>query len=271
VRQHRADNLPTSELTVRNFGIPISTKYLAPHDRGEARRKLGIDDGAVMVLLAGGGIGAGALGEVADSMLERTDWRVDVICGANRKMQDSLQDKYYPFKHINVHGYVDDIRDYYAASDVIALKPGGLSIAEAVTTGAAIMLIDPLPGQEQYNCDYLLEQGAALRIFENRRVGELISELLESRDELDRIRRRAKEISRPLAAKEILAFVTEKIEAYRAAKALEAEKKAAAEAQAVCDEQTNDGKTDEPAGDIADAVEEEEDDIEKDFVDDPDD
>ncbi|MDR3255390.1 MAG: glycosyltransferase [Synergistaceae bacterium] len=214
-RQHRADNVPGAELTVRDFGIPISRRYISQPGRLEARKKLGIDPSAITVLLAGGGIGAGGLGETADSMLDSVDWRVEIICGSNKKMQESLQDKYYPFKHINVHGFVEDISDYYAASDVIALKPGGLSSAETISIGAAILLLDPLPGQEQYNCDYLLEHGAAIRIYDNRRAGELIKELLSSRGELERIKRGARNLSRPMAAADILSHVTGEIDSRR--------------------------------------------------------
>jgi processive 1,2-diacylglycerol beta-glucosyltransferase len=213
-RQHRADNVPTAELTVRNFGIPISRSYLSPPDRGEARKRLGVEADAVMILIAGGG--AGALGDVTDSMLERTDWRIDVICGADDKMRDSLRDKYYPFKHINIHGFVEDMQYYYAASDIVVLRPSGVSCAEALAARAVVLLIDPLPGQEQYNCDYLLEKGAARMIFENKKAGELIAELLESSDEIERIRLCAGKIVKPLAAKDILSFVTEKIEEQRA-------------------------------------------------------
>jgi processive 1,2-diacylglycerol beta-glucosyltransferase len=217
-RQHRADKVPTSELTVLDFGIPISRKFLSPPSREEARKKLDVDEGAVMILVSGGGIGAGPLGVIADSMLDCADWRVELACGVNDAMRDSLRDKYYPFKHINAHGFLEDICDYYAASDVVILKPDGLSCAEALATETPILLFDPLPGQEQYNCDYLLERGAALRIFENRRAGEQIAELLDSRDELTRIARKAGEIARPGAAKDILAFVTEKIDASRGGK-----------------------------------------------------
>ncbi|MDR1019124.1 MAG: glycosyltransferase [Synergistaceae bacterium] len=217
-RQHRADKVPTSELAVQDFGIPISRKFLTPPDREEARKRLEVDERAVMVLVCGGSTGGGPLGVIADSMLDCTDWRVDVVCGDNGAMMDALRDKYYPFKHINVHGVVDDIRDYYAASDAVILKPCGVSCAEALAMGSPVLLMDPLPGNEQYNCDYLLEQGAALRLFENRSAGEQITELLDSAGELERVSRRAGEIARPDAAKDILAFVAERIESDRAGK-----------------------------------------------------
>lgn len=217
-RQHRADSVPTSELAVRDLGIPISRKFLTPPGREEARERLEVDPNAVMVTISGGSIGAGPLGVIADSMLDCVDWRVDVVCGDYGALMGVLRDKYYPFKHINVHGAVEDIRDYYAASDAVILQPCGVSCAEALAMESPLLLMDPLPGNEQHNCDYLLEQGAALRLFENRRAGEQIAELLDSANELTRVSRRAGEIARPAAAKDILDAVAERIEEDRAGK-----------------------------------------------------
>ena len=214
VRQYRADSVPCPDSSVRNFGIPISTKYKNPPTREEARAKLGISSDKVMVTVAGGGIGAGALGVVADSMLDYTDWSVVLICGNNRRMHEALRDKFYPFKHITVHGFVDNMPDYYAASDLVVLKPGGLSVSETLAMGSALLLLDPLPGQEQYNCDYLLERGAAKRIFENRRVGELIRELLDTPEVLERMKECARATGRPNAASDIIAVVASELDKF---------------------------------------------------------
>lgn len=211
-RQHRADGIPSPELTVKDCGIPIARAYSALPAKEAARRKLDIAESAVTILIAGGGIGAGALGAVADSMLERSQeegWHVEILCGSNRGLYDSLHGKYFPFRNVAVRKFVHNIHDYYAASDVIVLKPGGLSAAEATACGCAILLLDPLPGQEQYNCDYLLERGAARRIYETRRVGEQIAELLERPEELERLRANARALGRPQAAREILRAVAE--------------------------------------------------------------
>ncbi len=211
VRQYRADSVPCHGSSVRNFGIPISAKYKTPPTREEARTRLGIDNEKTMVLVVGGGIGAGALGVAADSMLDFTDWNVVLVCGSNRKMYESLRDKFYPFKHINVLGFVDNMPDYYAASDVVVIKPGGLSVSETLAMGSALLLLDPLPGQEQYNCDYLLERGAAMRIYENRRVGEQIKELLSAPGELERLKTSARAVGRPNAASDIIRAVAEEV------------------------------------------------------------
>jgi len=207
LRQHAADGVPGADRKAHNCGIPIAPVYASPLSRKEAREKLGIEESAVSVLIAGGGIGAGALDAVADSMLERSQskgWHVEILCGANRRLYEKLRDKYFPFRNVVVRRFIHNICDYYAASDVVVLKPGGLSSAEVTACGCAILLLDPLPGQEQYNCDYLLEGGAARRIYEARRTGDLIEELLARPDELARLRANASALGRPHAARDIL-------------------------------------------------------------------
>lgn len=203
-RQHRADNIPTPDVTVKDVGIPISPAYETPLSREEARRRLGFDDDRPTILIAGGGIGAGPLEIAAGSMVDCTEFRIEVVCGQNTRSYERIRDKYYPFKHIAVHGFVEDMRNYYAASDVVLLKPGGISLAEASASGAALLILDPLPGLEGYNCDYALQNGAARRVFENRRAGELVAELLKNPDRLNEMRARARALARPDAARRIV-------------------------------------------------------------------
>lgn len=226
MRQYRADSIPGAEFRVKNLGIPIGRDYLLAGDRAKARETLNIPAETTTVLLLGGGIGTSALGVAADSLIDRTDWRVEIVCGDNGKMLEALRDKYYPFKHIRVQGFVENMRTYYDASDVVVLKPAGISAAEATSIGALLLLLDPLPGLERYNCDYLLENGAARRVYESRRLDEQIVDLLADPDEVERMRSDASGVSRPLAARDILSFVMQQLderEAEKAEKAAEPE------------------------------------------------
>lgn len=210
-RQYRADKVLGGGSAVQNVGVPIARAYAAPPSREEARTRLGIEEGRTAVLIAGGGIGAGALGEVADSILDYENWQVDIVCGNNTKMFDLLRDKYHPFDHIRVHGFVDDMHDRYAACDIAVLKPGGLSCAEALASGCAVFLLDPLYGLERYNSDYLLEQGAARKILEIRKTGEMIADLLKSPETLRGMRQRAAAAAHPGAAESIVRAVMDRI------------------------------------------------------------
>ena len=206
-RQHRADGLPMADVAVKNLGIPIDPTYADMPRRTDARRKLGIEPEVPTILVSGGGIGAGPIEEVADSMIDCASWRVEVVCGSNGSLYEHLRDKFYPFRHIGVSGFVENMPDYYAASDVAIIKPGGLSSAEATAAGAAILLIDPLYGLERYNSDYLLEHGAARVVQETRLAGEQVGELLSEPETLEALRRRAKSIAKPYAARDIAGVV----------------------------------------------------------------
>jgi processive 1,2-diacylglycerol beta-glucosyltransferase len=211
-RQHRADAVPTSEHSVKNFGIPISRDYLVPPTRSEARRMLQVDEARRMATVIGGGVGASVLDDVAGSLIDLPDWKIAIICRDNKRAFERLRDKYFPFRHITVTDSVPNVADYYAASDVVVMNPNGVQMAEASTAGAAMLLLDPLPGAERDNCDYALERGAARKIYENRRVGELLGELMGQKDELSAMKFRARRLSRPNAAMDILTWAMDKPE-----------------------------------------------------------
>ncbi|MDR1509158.1 MAG: hypothetical protein LBS53_05930 [Synergistaceae bacterium] len=213
VRQYRADNVPTAEYSVKNFGIPISRDYLVPPTRAEARRTLEIDERRKMITVINDGSGAWLLDTVVGSMIDLSEWKIVAICRDNVKMYEHLRDKYFPFKHITVKDSAQNAAMYYAASDMVAIGPSGVRLTEASVSGAAILLLEPLPGLERYNCDYVLERGMARKIYENRKAGEFVKELMEKRDELDRMRYRARAMSRAEAAMDILTWAAEKAEA----------------------------------------------------------
>ena len=218
LRQYRADSVPTAEYAVKNFGIPISRDYLVPPKRDEARRALGIDDSAKVVSVVNSGGSSRLMDMVVASMVDLSGWKVFVLCRGSDRLFEHVRDKYFPFKHISVLGAASNIADYYAASDISILDPNGVQIAEASTAGAAMLFLDPPPGLGRYNCDYVLERGAGRKIYEHRRVGELLESLIERREELERMRYRARAMGRPHAAMDILAWAMEKADAEREAR-----------------------------------------------------
>jgi UDP-N-acetylglucosamine:LPS N-acetylglucosamine transferase len=218
LRQYMADGVPTAEYAVKNFGIPISRDFLVPPKREEARRALGIDDSAKVVSVMGGGSSSRLMDTAIGSLVDLSDWKIFVLCRGSDRLFENIRDKYFPFKHISILGNIPNTADYYAASDISILDPNGVQIAEASTAGAAMLFLDPPPGLGRYNCDYVLERGAGRRIYEHRRVGELLESLIERREELERMRYRARAMGRSHAAMDILTWAMEKADAEREAR-----------------------------------------------------
>lgn len=91
--------------------------------------------------------------------------------------------------------------------DIVISKPGGLTSSEVLSKGKPLIVIDPIPGQEQRNCEYLLEAGAALRLFEVEDAPYKIESLLADTPRRMRMAQNARALGRPQAAAEIVADV----------------------------------------------------------------
>jgi processive 1,2-diacylglycerol beta-glucosyltransferase len=94
-----------------------------------------------------------------------------------------------------------------AASDVVVTKPGGLTTSECLAMGLPMIVHAPIPGQEERNCDYLLEQGAALKAIDASALEWRVAELIGTPTRLATMAARAKALGRPAAARDVLSVV----------------------------------------------------------------
>lgn len=188
-------------------GVPVARKYAKIPSKAEAREKLGLPHDARVVLVSGGGIGAGPVTEAAKSLASR-GFHVLAVCGGNEKLRARMKAYFMYKENVRVEGFVKDMENYYAASDLAVMKPGGLSASEALCAGLPMLLADPIPGQEELNLSYLTANGAARRLVLPQRAAEAAEKLLEN-GEAREMSEKAKAIARPYAAEEIIAAVTE--------------------------------------------------------------
>lgn len=189
-------------------GIPIAPKYAAMPTKAVAREKLGLPAGEKIVLVSGGGIGAGPV-ETAAGSLAAAGYYVLAVCGNNEKLRARMKTFFMYKENVRVEGFVPDMENYYAAADLAVMKPGGLSASEALCAGLPMLLTDPIPGQEELNRAYLTANGAARQLALPQRAAEAAAEILESGEALT-ISKNALAIARPRAAAEIINVVTQR-------------------------------------------------------------
>lgn len=200
VKQHTDEGINN----VFDTGIPIAPKYANLPSRAHARQILGFRDDDRIIMVSGGGIGAGSVTEAAESLALRKELKTVVICGSNKLLFSRLAKKYRGMENIRIVGFVPDMENYYAASDIGIMKPGGLSLSEAMASRLPLLLMDPIPGQEQLNMDYVCGLGAALPLDVPKNAAEAASALLNDRAKLIAVHKEIEKISRPDAAGEIL-------------------------------------------------------------------
>jgi hypothetical protein len=147
-------------------------------DRGEERKKLGLDPDLTTGLVLFGGEGSNAMLDIAKRVTARTQFIF--ICGKNQKLAERLRRLPTSFpKH--VEGFTSEIPRYMHISDFFIGKPGPGSISEALAMQLPIVVERnawTLP-QERYNTEWIGEKqvGVVLKSFRDIDAG--LKELLE--------------------------------------------------------------------------------------------
>lgn len=126
---------------------------------------------------------------------------VVVVCGRNEELGRRLSQQQPPRRHhLKILGYTSDIDEFMAIADVVISKPGGLTSAEVLARGSVLAIVNPIPGQESRNSDYLLENGAAVKIGPVATLPHKIGGLLNDPKRLARLKANARRLGRPRAA-----------------------------------------------------------------------
>jgi processive 1,2-diacylglycerol beta-glucosyltransferase len=193
-------------------GIPISAKFASrPGGRG-IRKTLGLRDDLPVLLVLSGGFGMGPVAEILTELDKVTgSFQTLVVCGRNEELRRELagQDRKHPTR---VLGFASNMHELMAVADLIITKPGGLTSSEVLAMGKPLLIIDPIPGQEAANSDFLLERGAAAKA---NRVEDLpfrVGQLLGSK-KLAEMAKAAKALGRPKAAEAICKEVLRRLAA----------------------------------------------------------
>lgn len=184
-------------------GIPIDPVFSEHRDRDECRARHDLSrDGRPLLLQLAGGFGIGRIESIYQSLLAiPRPLQLVVVTGKNVAARQSLSELPVPQRHsVRVLGFTERMDELMAAADVVISKPGGLTTSEALARGSAMVVIDPIPGQEDRNCDFLLENGCALKVNNLASLEQKISNLLGDPHRLRQMRLAARAAAHPFAA-----------------------------------------------------------------------
>jgi 1,2-diacylglycerol 3-beta-galactosyltransferase len=187
------------------IGLPISQKFCAlPGNKNELREALGWQKDLTTVLVVGGGEGMGPLAEIAKGIANAgLPIQMTVVCGRNEALRDQLSKMNWPIP-VNVYGFVTNMPELMRASDLIVTKAGPSSVIEAINAGLPIILSSALPGQEDGNVRYVVDNGAGLWAPGPQKVVAAVKQMIEGGSvNLNEAANNARRIARPTAAFDI--------------------------------------------------------------------
>ena len=191
------------------LGLPVRAQFQNTVPTEEAREKLGLDPKLHTVLIMGGSMGYGDMSSTVRSIDSIGEpMQIICICGTNERMKLNLEQVRTKSKLL-VCGFVQEVELYMDASDVLVTKPGGLTVTEAMVKNLPMILIDPIPGHEERNSDFLVNNGVALRVSETTSVDEALYYLLKHPERFDMMRRSLELIAHPYATERVVDFALE--------------------------------------------------------------
>jgi processive 1,2-diacylglycerol beta-glucosyltransferase len=176
----RASGIPASR--IRITGIPIDERFHNPLPKHLARQRHNLPQDRPIVLLSGGGLGLGGIDTALHALLSAPPpdnhlppQHPVVVCGKNTKLFQKLTAQYPPDSTSSLRrsvasslslpptllGHTSRMHELMAAADLLLGKPGGLTTSEAAASHLPMVLLKPLPGQEQHNARALTAAGLA--------------------------------------------------------------------------------------------------------------
>lgn len=183
-------------------GIPIHPAFSEHKDREIYLKSQGMVGDRTVVLQMAGGFGVGPIEKIYRGLLEiEAPLEIVTVAGRNEEIRKKLEKIDVPFQHrVKLIGFTETIHELMAVSDVVVSKPGGLTTSEVLACGAAMAIVNPVPGQESRNSDFLLENGAAIKINNIATLPHKLGNLLRDEERLARLKRNALKLGKPGAA-----------------------------------------------------------------------
>lgn len=190
-------------------GIPIAPKFSQnTYDKIKVREELGLEPDKLTILLMSGSMGYGHIKKTVSKLDKvNADFQTIVVCGKNEEVKKSI-DKMRKSKTFLTFGYVDNIDELMAASDCIITKPGGLTTSEALAMDLPLIVIDPIPGQEERNRDFLLNNGAAMSVNETCPIDEVLYQLFRNPDRISNMKNSIAFLKKPDSTKALVDHIS---------------------------------------------------------------
>lgn len=196
---------------IRHIGIPIDPKFTTSYDKLKSRSELGLSREVTTLLITGGSQGMIPVEKILRLLSEvNAPFQAIIVAGRNRRLwlRVKRMERNLAFT-TKVLSYTKSIDSLMDASDLIITKPGGLTSAEALAKGLPLIIVRPIPGQEERNGRYLIDQGAALGIEHLKDLPEVMEDLLLSPLKIEEMSRKARVLARPKAAEQAATAIME--------------------------------------------------------------
>ncbi|WHH60307.1 glycosyltransferase [Petroclostridium sp. X23] len=193
---------------IRATGIPIHMKFSQKYSQSEARKILGIEDKDTVFVMSGSMGYGNVIKGIRQLDKLNLDFQIISVCGNNKSLKRKI-DALKTRKKIYNYGYIDNVDIMMDACTCIVTKPGGLTVSESLAKGVPMVLINPIPGQEDRNVEFLLNNGLAMKTSSTFPIDEAVFQLMVNNLKLDNLKKMINHMGKPGSARNLGDFIIE--------------------------------------------------------------
>lgn len=193
-------------------GIPISPNFYKNYDKENIYKSLNIAKNKKNIIFFGGGsLGLSSssnIQAILTSLLQATDesHQIIIISGKNQKLYNDFQktiNNTYHKSQIKLIDFTTELPELLPITSFVITKPGGLTITECISTNVPIILINPIPGQEKENAQYITDNKMGIWIKNNKPTSEYFQEIFNDTKLIEEIKENQKKYSHINSTKNI--------------------------------------------------------------------
>ena len=203
-----------SKAKIYATGIPLSNRFLEHYNKKETLAEFGLTTKQKTILFfAGGefGLGKNTTLEILKTFAENFhDLQIVAIAGRNKNMKEKFEEVVKnTSRHdsIKILDYTNKVPELMSVSDLVVTKPGGLTTTESLASGLPIIVINPIPGQEEENAEFLEENGVAIWLKKEDNVKEVLENILGNPDKMLEMKIKARLLAKKNSTQDICKII----------------------------------------------------------------
>lgn len=201
-------NIP--EEKIFSTGIPISTRFTKKYDKEKLLKEFNLQPGKQTVLFFGGGeygLGKSKTFNIFENLIQANEnMQVIAISGKNPEMKkefENIIEKHNKSNCVKLLSYTNKVPELMSISDLVVTKPGGLTTSESLASCLPMVIINPIPGQEKENAEFLENHGIAVWIKNSNESKMIFELLLSNKEKLEDMKKNTSILAKPFSTAEI--------------------------------------------------------------------
>ena len=201
-------NIP--EEKIFSTGIPISTRFTKEYDKEKLLKEFNLQPGKQTVLFFGGGeygLGKSKTFNIFENLIQANEnMQVIAISGKNPEMKkefENIIEKHNKSNCVKLLSYTNKVPELMSISDLVVTKPGGLTTSESLASCLPMIIINPIPGQEKENAEFLENHGIAVWIKNSNERKIIFELLLSNKEKLEDMKKNTSILAKPFSTAEI--------------------------------------------------------------------